>query len=209
MLILSDIHGLDPYFNNALNDEAQWLYASPQSEIESTTQPASYLSEQDQAAAYHDFLQSGGLDAYIKRAYHALKHSNQCQRVIGFSAGASVLHVLSYSDVAHHISHGMSFYGSQIRHMPSQNDVETRLARLGLQKGVPSSNTHILAEYETSYKAGDIAKVLKRAPNNHVEIVKAEHGFMRQNSTAFNPDLFSHFVAKINTNTLGKRVTFS
>jgi len=176
ILIASDIFGMTEAFLRL----ARSLGPEPVPLCAHEDQALSFESE---AEAYERFMQTGGIDAYVRRLRAALAADPAITALVGFSAGATAGWIACGSVEAHRLGAAVLFYGSRIRdHAALQPACPVRL---------------IFAEYEAGFDPGPLVQGLA-ARGIPAELVQgAGHGFMNELSAKYSPLLHRRFLGEL------------
>jgi len=129
----------------------------------------------NEAQAYHYFINNVGLDAYVNKLSKIMKECADRAIIIGFSVGAAAIWKLSAStdiEIIKRVKCAICFYGSQIRHLT------TLSPNFDIQLIFPKNEAHFDAQ----------ALVERLANKKRVTAVQVDflHGFMNYHSSNFN-----------------------
>ena len=176
ILIASDIFGMTEAFLRL----ARSLGPEPVPLCAHEDQALSFESE---AEAYERFMQTGGIDAYVRRMRAVLAADPAITALVGFSAGATAGWIICGSVEAHRLGTAVLFYGSRIRdHAALRPACPVRL---------------IFAEHEVGFDPGPLVQSLATR-GIPAELVRgAGHGFMNELSTKYSPQLYRHFLGEL------------
>lgn len=176
ILIASDIFGMTEAFLRL----ARSLGPEPVPLCAHEDQALSFESE---AEAYERFMQTGGIDAYVRRMCAVLAADPAITALVGFSAGATAGWIICGSVEAPRVGTAVLFYGSRIRdHAALRPACPVRL---------------IFAEHEVGFDPGPLVQSLATR-GIPAELVRgAGHGFMNELSTKYSPQLYRHFLGEL------------
>jgi hypothetical protein len=130
------------------------------------------MNFKNEAEAYSYFIDKVGLDNYLSKLLEITMSISSLTTLIGFSVGASIIWKLSENSSVKNISHGICYYGSQIRNFKELNPLfEVELI-------FPKVETH----FDVLQLQSELCKKQK------VKTMKVDylHGFMNFYSTNYN-----------------------
>lgn len=141
------------------------------------------LSFESESEAYERFMQTGGIDAYVRRMRAVLGGDPAITALVGFSAGATAGWITACSVETQRLGTAVLFYGSRIRdHAALRPACPVRL---------------IFAEHEVGFDPGPLVQSFA-ARGIPTELVRgAGHGFMNELSAQYSPQLYRHFLGEL------------
>lgn len=141
----------------------------------------------DEAAAYHCFTQTVGLEQYVKHIHTEIALIDQPINIIAFSVGASASWILAHQladDLLSNIQQIQCFYPGQIRHY------------LSLQPKIPIDLIFPLKELH--FDVQQVIDQLLNKPNVKIEHCDYMHGFMNALSINYSDTGYQCYLERLN-----------
>jgi dienelactone hydrolase len=143
------------------------------STAEFAPQPARATDE----LAYQQFVQHGGMNAYVEKLQRSFRNQQQEFIALGFSAGAAALWQLA-AQPQPWFKQAYCFYGGQIRHCSE------------LQ---PLISTTLIWAQETHFAVEQLHQQLQQRALVQSYLTSYPHGFINPHSAGFNPEAASYY----------------
>ncbi len=164
IILVSDVFGKTPALEKLGEELNTTVIVDPYDGIN--------MNFKNEAEAYSYFIDKVGLDNYLSKLLEITTSISSLTTLIGFSVGASIIWKLSENLSVQNISHGICYYGSQIRNFKEVNPLfEVEL---------------IFPKMETHFDVLELQSELCKRENVKTSKVDYLHGFMNFYSRNYN-----------------------